>query len=58
MQLPLFWQGLRISHKRADILQLEPIPVDVAQVGGRKNDVGPPGIKIKIVIYKFICFLY
>jgi len=38
IQVPLFWQGLRISHGRLDILQLEPIWVDVEHAGGKKWD--------------------
>ncbi len=38
MQIPLFWQGLRASHGRLDILQLEPIWVDTEHAGEKKWD--------------------
>lgn len=38
IQVPLFWHGWSISHEKEDILQLEPICVDVGQVFGTKTN--------------------
>ncbi len=40
VQLPLFWQGLSMSHGTDDVLQFIPIVFWLEQVGGTKTEDG------------------